>query len=640
MWNQVVLVALIPAMMAKPILPRGDMTGLQESRESPAFDSATLRGNKMMAIAEALDMKSSNSNENETPQDEQDYEVEHRQISPDQIAELTNHAASTIFSGASAGVMSWATSVGNAMSTGHPIVPRASSGMQLKAMARSTSTPTPTPSASTSGTATASNSAQASESQSCDCIANCADEDGHANQMECIKKCSNDCDGDDDKKKNSDVLGGLTGLLGGLGGRSIPAPLPRPHRGFTHPPPAEPVHAAAGGEFEDFEACMNSCKTHNCQHSEVGLSLSQCGDTSCEDACAKYKSSKSMFGMSKLSKSIPKRRVRPVADRVKADTPLPKPKKPIAAAKHSTTFEDCMKKCQTHNCQHSEVGISISQCGDTSCTEACAQYKEEGGMIITRQLRNPGDNGGIPDVPNVPEAPEVPPTPQVPAVPEVPRTPEVPAVPAAPAVPAVKGGPIKVASPAPAPAPATPAARSHRNPVPGHMNVPVKGVAEEGDYEACMKQCKTHNCQKSGVGIDVEQCGNTSCVDACASFKHSAHAAVGVHKTKVPYAPGHLAAHPGPDPPVVKTVPEFSAHESTEYQNCVRQCKSHNCQKADIGLEVSQCGDTSCTESCAHLQEGKAMHIAGAPRAMNTAAAMMTAAAAPAISSWSVPAAA
>ncbi|KAI1806974.1 hypothetical protein F4811DRAFT_87530 [Daldinia bambusicola] len=636
MWNQVVLVALIPAMMAKPILPRGDMTGVQESHESPALDSATLRSNTLTAIAEALDMKNSDANEDETAQDEQDSQVERRQISPDQIAELTSRAASTIFSGASAGAMSWATSIGNAMATGHPIVPRADRRIKAQITARLTSTATPTPSASTStsGTATASNSAQASASDSCDCIGNCANEDGHASQMECIKKCSNECDGDDDQKKNSDVLGGLTGLLGGLGGRSIPAPSPRPHRGFTHPPPAEPVHAAAGAEFADFEACMDSCKTHNCQHSEVGLSLSQCGDTSCEDACAKYKSSKSMSSMFKLSKSIPKRRVRPVADRVKADAPLPKPKKPVVAAAHSTTFEDCMKKCQTHNCQHSEVGISISQCGDTSCTEACAKYKEDGGMIITRQLRNSGNNGNVPDVPAVPEAPEVPPTPQVPAVPAVPEvpptpqvpavpeappTPEVPAVPAPPAAPAVKGGPIKAAAPAP---------RSQHHPVLGHQNIPVKAVAEEGDYESCMKQCKTHNCQKSGVGLDLEQCGDTSCTDACASFKHSGHAAVGVHKTKVPYAPGHLAEHPGPDPPVVKTVPEASAHESKEYEDCVRQCKSHNCQKADIGLEVSQCGDTSCTESCAHLKEGKAMHIAGAPRAVNTAAAQVTAAAA------------
>ncbi|KAI2778083.1 hypothetical protein F4815DRAFT_253263 [Daldinia loculata] len=616
MWNQVVLAALIPAMMAKPIAPRGEMTGVQESHDSPVFDSAVLRNNTLMAIAKAVELENSDSAVEETSQNNQMTQAERRQISPSQISDLSSRAASTIFNGASAGVMSWATSVGNAMSTGHPLVPRAKKGSKTKA------TPTPTRTTAASGTATASNSTQATASQNCNCISACASEDGKATQMGCMKKCSKDCDGDDDKEKNSDLL---KSLLGSLGGRSIPAPPPMlSHRKFTRPRPAKTVHEAAGAEFEDFEACMNSCKTHNCQHSEVGISISQCGDTSCEDACAKFKSSKSRY-----SKSIQKKHVRPVADRVKADTPLPKPKKPVAAAQHNEAFEKCMKKCQSHNCQHSEVGISISQCGDTSCMESCAKYKEGQSMVITRQARHPGKTGDVPDVPDVPTVPTVPDVPEVPPTPEVP---EVPAVPAVAEVPKVKGGPMKAA--APAPAPATPRAPKHRGPSTGHKDTPVKGVAQEGEYEACLKECKTHNCQKSGVGLDIEQCGDTSCVDACASFKESVHAGVSAHKVKVPSASGRLEDHPGPDPPVVKTVPEASAHESKEFQDCVKQCKTHNCQKADIGLEVSQCGDTSCSESCAHLKEGKAAHIAGEPRAMDTAAEEMememTTAAAPA----------
>ncbi|KAI1658681.1 hypothetical protein F4813DRAFT_41838 [Daldinia decipiens] len=628
MWNQVVLAALIPAMMAKPIAPRGEMTGVQESHDSPVFDSAVLRNNTLMAIAKAMEVENSDSAEEGTSQNSQMTQVERRQISPSQLSDLSNHAASTIFNGASAGVMSWATSVGNAMSTGHPLVPRAGKGRKAKA----TSTPTPTPTPSASGTATASNSAHPTASNNCNCISACADEDGKATQMQCMKKCSADCDGDDDKKKDSDILGGLgKSLLGSLGGRSIPAPPPMPpHRKFTHPRPAKTVHEAAGAEFEDFDACMNSCKTHNCKHSEVGLAISQCGDTSCEDACAKFKSSKSRY-----SKSIQKKHIRPVADRVKADTPLPKPKKPVAAATHNEAFENCMKKCQSHNCQHSEVGISISQCGDTSCMESCAKYKEGQAMIITRQARQPGKTGDVPDVADVPDVPTVATVPEVPPTPEVA---EVPVVAAVPEVPEVKGGPIKAATPAsaPVPAPATHGAPKHHGLAPGHESVPVKGVAQEGEYEACLKECKTHNCQKSGVGLDIEQCGDTSCVDACASLKESAHAGVSAHKVKVPSAPGRLADHPGPDPPVVKTVPEAGAHESKEFQDCVKQCKTHNCQKADIGLEVSQCGDTSCSESCAHLKEGKAAHIAGAPRAMDTAAAEMTTVAAPGLTPMSV----
>ncbi|KAF3054795.1 hypothetical protein GL218_07431 [Daldinia childiae] len=603
MWNQVVLAALIPAMMATPIVPRGEMTGLQESHYSPAhdspiFDSAAFRDNTLKAVAEAIE--TSDSAEGDTSQNSHMSHVERRQINPSQLSELTNRAASTIFNGASADVMSWATRVANAMSTGHPIVPRTARVRKAKATPTSSTTP------SDSATATTSNSAHPTVSHSCNCISACANEDGKATQMECVKKCAKECDGDDDEKKNNDLLGKL---LGSLGGRSIPAPPPLPpHRKFRHPRPAKTVHEAAGAEFEDFEACMNSCKTHNCQHSEVGLSISQCGDTSCEDACAKYKSSKSGY-----IKSIEKKHIRPVADQVKADTPLPKPKKPVAAATHNEAFENCMKKCQTHNCQHSEVGLSISQCGDTSCMESCAKYKEGQAIIITRQA---GQIGDVPDVPDVPHVATVPTVPTVPEVPPTPQVPEVPAVAAVPEVPAVKGGPRKAAAPAPAPV-----SPKHHGLSPSHKSIPIKGAAQESEYEACLKGCKTHNCQKSGVGLGIEQCGDTSCIDACASFKESAHAGVSAHKVKVPYAPGHLADHPGPDPPVVKTVPVASAHESKEFQDCVKQCRTHNCQKSNVGLGVSQCGDTSCSDSCAHLKEGKAAYMAVVPRAVDTAAA-------------------
>ncbi|KAI8961830.1 hypothetical protein F5Y11DRAFT_217079 [Daldinia sp. FL1419] len=596
MWNQVVLAALIPAMMAKPIMPRSDITGVEEPQQGPGFDAAAFRENTLTALGEALQEKAADGGGDTSQLSHMSHE-ERRQISKSQVSELTNEAASTIFAGASEGVMGWATSIRSQMSTSlpHMHIPRAN---KLK---KATSTPTPT--ASSSSTASASGSARPTESTDCDCLNVCAKEDGKASQMKCMDKCSRECDGDDDKQEDKDLLGSLTkNLFKSLGDRSVPMPPPpSPYRKFHHPPP-KVVHEAGAAEFESFEACLNSCKSHNCQKSGVGLDISQCGDTSCEDRCAGYKA-----GASKFSKTIVKKHDRPVADQVKADTPLPHHKKPVVAAHHSESFEDCLKKCHTHNCQNSGVGLGVSQCGDTSCEDACAGYKGEGGIIITKRAEQSGNTDQVPEVPEVATVPTVPNTP------EVPPTPEVPTVPTVPEVPQVKGGPVKAA--------AHEEPKPH-SPAPNHKNFPVAaGAAEDGEYDACLKKCHSHNCQKSGVGLDVEQCGRTSCFDACASLKHSASAGVSAHKVKVPYAPGTLAAHPGPDPPVEKIVPEAGAHESREYDDCVRECKTHNCQKADVGLEVSQCGDTSCTDSCAHLKEGHAAHLQGAPRDMHTATA-------------------
>ncbi|KAI1778964.1 hypothetical protein F4818DRAFT_455211 [Hypoxylon cercidicola] len=138
---------------------------------------------------------------------------------------------------------------------------------------------------STSVSAAAASSSMASSS--CDCISECADKhgppsDSHltAAQLTCIQSCAESCDGDDDKAKKSDLLGSLG--LGSLSLRQV-----APWHGRTHPPFEPPkVSAHSDSEWQD---CMNNCTTHNCQNADIGDNISQCGDTTCEDNCRSFK---------------------------------------------------------------------------------------------------------------------------------------------------------------------------------------------------------------------------------------------------------------------------------------------------------------------------------------------------------------
>ncbi|KAI1100973.1 hypothetical protein F4804DRAFT_317303 [Jackrogersella minutella] len=353
--------------------------------------------------------------------------------------------------------------------------------------------------------------------------------------------------------------------------------LPRPSAEVSH-------ESAKASESEEFEACMKKCSTRNCKHSSVGIDLDQCDNTSCEENCAGHKQGHS----GEISKTTGKIHARQQhvpysgspapqpaphsAHHDHAHKPAPRPNlpapPPAPASAHFSAeedFESCMNKCSTRNCQHSSVGLDIDQCGNTSCEQHCAKFRKSAHGSINKRNEHP--SGPIAEVQAVPELAPVAATPNRPSSHTSPNPHAAPGLsPAHEGATAVKGG--------------------------------------SKDFEACMSQCKSRNCQHSGVGIDIEQCGDTSCESACAEYKEADSAMIGKEKQ---YDGTKIIKNPGIGPKILAVpnehdVPVGQAHESQEYQDCMSKCKTHNCQKADIGLDVSQCGSTSCEEGCVKFQ--------------------------------------
>ncbi|KAI1391951.1 uncharacterized protein F4822DRAFT_425169 [Hypoxylon trugodes] len=693
MLNRIVLAALVPAIMAKPIAQPSEQTATNAARattgsviyhdNAPRVIANIADYNTTGMIDAAVESHKAGMANNDEPVPRINDPVmratrtrmaNHQHTRPTAINAVphvverqiafNSTKASSLFGNPHPGSSSanWAASSAAAVAYASDLANAIAEDLALFPPQKREPTVTPTSSMrpSTSGSPTHSSAKPARTFASCDCISECADEDGKATQMMCMEDCSKSCDGDDDGKNNNLFTSLQTTLNQTLGLRDI-TPITHTH---VHEP--KPVHEVAAGEEEDYEACMNSCKTHNCQHSEVGISLSQCGDTSCEDACAKHKKG----GADKV---IYKKHVEPVPHRTAKTHPPPKAVAPVeAGAKGDEEYEACMSKCSTHNCQNSQVGIDISQCGDTSCADSCAQYKKTKSMEA--HTANVFDKKNV-----VPVANHVPQS----------RKP-VPAKAHAHAhAPAVEGaahseedyeacvskckthncqhsevsirlsqcgdtschdscakkhksGAAQIHSgpknPAHAPAHAPVHARGR---VGDDVKAEAKGVkpvaagGHKEDYQSCMSKCSTHNCQHSEVGIDISQCGKTSCEDDCAKYKNEGEFEVDVKKEHPPPDP-HLnipvdAPIPGPhsrtkantgnvpavaavpEVPPVRDLPSTEAHKSTEYDNCMQKCKTHNCQKADIGLEVSQCGDTTCESACVQYKADAGGHVG--PRA-------------------------
>ncbi|KAI1141165.1 hypothetical protein F5Y05DRAFT_300903 [Hypoxylon sp. FL0543] len=755
MLNQVVLAALMPAVLAKPIVQTATMhgahngrsifgnavpvamaDGMTDSSTNVALqnDAATEQGksfNKSVPKMDPRNMAATQTRDYGRSPEPTVYitpEIAGRELNPDQVAALSaKGGAQTIFDGATAMMTGIAGAVGSGMADGMGHNPHSK---------REDALPSSTSASASASATVAQASPSASSAASCDCISACADEDGKATQMKCMKTCTQNCDGDNDTTKK-DMLGGLLSgsLLDSLqprdvdprdyphqdppqkyeekkpdppkhekephkhkekkpdppkhedkpkdhkekkpdppkykeepqkytekkpdppkyeakpqtytekkpdppkyeekpqkyeqkqpdppkyetkpnppkheekpqkyemkaedvGVRSVDRYPPRPSSKPVHRPapepaskPAEPVKIAEGGQ-EEYESCMKHCKTHNCQHSSVGIDINQCGDTSCEESCAKYREGAKFETEHLVHTPHPKREVS-----------IPEKHREHAVPSHFKAeghedYEDCMRNCSSHNCQHSSVGIDLNQCGDTSCEDHCVKYKQaEHASYGKRQIAPVGEVATVPNVPNVPNMPTVPEVPTVPNTPAAPNSPNAPPAPHSPAAPHAP----------------------HANAKPGtHDGQTVAEGSAMSEFETCMSQCKTHNCQHSGVGIDIEQCGDTSCEDDCAKYKESAHAEVDKERVK---APGEkLIANPafaGPKTlivPNVQEVPVAEAHESQEYQDCMQKCKTHNCQKADVGLDVSQCGDTSCEQNCTKYKAGMDAHVEGEPR--------------------------
>ncbi|KAI0172827.1 hypothetical protein GGR52DRAFT_423370 [Hypoxylon sp. FL1284] len=426
-------------------------------------------------------------------------------------------------------------------------------------------------------------------SSSCDCIAECADENGPpsdshltAAQLTCIQSCAQSCDGDDDKAKKQDLLGSLG--LSSLGLRQV-----APWNGRIHH--SEPPQASAHAESE-WQTCMNNCTTHNCQNADIGDKISQCGDTSCEDKCKGFKneaSAEAIFPFPLAKKQF----FPPPPGGLFMERPPPSPRKAFSSGDFD--FGACMQNCSTHNCQNADIGDNISQCGDTSCEDEC------------RGIEN-GFRSGIQLVKKEAEA-----------------------------KPPVFGGPAKVKKPAssfnPAPEATTPemlrSGHHHKKPhhggkhhaaradavpavpavpgVDGLPDSPTMSASGGAEYDACMSQCRTHNCQSADVGDTISQCGDTSCEQQCRHLHSDAAAAV-----SVPARPEPWHRPLGPLDAATESArlrfdrenpePVAGAEENKEFDDCMSQCRSHNCQNADVGGLISQCGDTDCESNCAQFR--------------------------------------
>ncbi|KAI1211822.1 uncharacterized protein F4807DRAFT_458029 [Annulohypoxylon truncatum] len=752
MLNQIVLAALMPAVMASPIAQRS------QSAVPSGMGGVMYHNNIPTAAAHAMDMdtmamknaalqkiKHNNKDASQTKNHARAPEPTVF-VAPTQV--VGRQINTTMLEDMSKNAVSFATGIAESIASGLANLPPSK---RADKPASTSSAPLAAP---TNGTG-AMNATELAKAK-CDCVGACSDIDGKSKQMKCIKECAKECDGDDDTKEKKDPV---KNLLGSLGLREVtpaqiehakrPKPMPvkvtaaageeafeecmkncKSHNcqhssvglsidqcgktsceetcakhkksasfgkkiskkghpenwplGVPKPKPASaPKHeAAAAKKEEEYESCMKECKTHNCQHSSVGLSVDQCGDTFCEDGCAKFRKAASFAS----EKTVHKTYLRAVDSY--PTKPEPKPKHDVSVAgKESEEFEACMKECKTHNCQHSGVGLDVDQCGDTMCADSCAEYKHaaagaiHGGMHPRDQLNYPSSPRPVPQPAAIP-APkpvfkshpppthktasmaseneefeacmkeckthncqhssvglsidqcgdtacadacagykksakaghkhihkkQVEPVPKIEALPAVPAVAPLPAVERLPAVPAVAplpAVPNVAVAPNAAPAPDRPATPAPASPAgPGSHpppDVPVAAKKGSEDFEACMKQCKSHNCQHTSVGLETEQCGKTSCEDECASYHEADAAVAGKQMVKEPGA--KLVANPGLGPdvlavPNVHDVPVAEGHASQEYEDCMKKCKTHNCQKTGVGLDTEQCGDTSCEEKC------------------------------------------
>ncbi|KAI0897617.1 hypothetical protein F4806DRAFT_408101 [Annulohypoxylon nitens] len=545
MLNQIVLAALMPAIMASPIatqrgqsqaVPSG-MGGVMyhnniptAASESMALDRTAMRNgalDKLMHTADNLppsssstDMKHNNDGILKTKNHVRAPEptvfiaptpVERRQINTTMLGDISKNA------------ISFATGIAESIASNLNNLPPSK---RSKKGGPTSSAPAATPTGAMNATALA--------KENCDCIAACKDIDGKAKQMQCIKECANSCDGDDDTKEKKDPV---KKLLSSLNLRELtPSQIEHAKR-----PKPRPIKATEVSAEEAFEECMHNCKTHNCQHSSVGLSLDQCGKTSCEETCGKHR--KGASGKKITAKGLEGTDEYPALKHA----PAP-PKHEGAPGKMEEEYEACMEECKTHNCQHSSVGLSVDQCGDTFCADGCAKYKSAAAFAHEKIVHKT----------------------YLRAVDGYPTQPE---------------------------------------PKPKHQpKVEHGGFKENEEFEACMKECKTHNCQHSSVGLSLDQCGDTACADACAGYKHSA--AAGYHNAMLPREQLNFPTSPKPvAKPGAKSHPPPThkagfVSENEEFEACLKECKTHNCQHSSVGLSLDKCDDTACADACAGYKQG------------------------------------
>ncbi|KAI0886138.1 uncharacterized protein GGS22DRAFT_124771 [Annulohypoxylon maeteangense] len=547
MLNQLVLAALLPAIMASPIAQRS------QSAVPSGMGGVMYHNNIPTAAAKAMDMdptsmknaavKKISGMGADVPHNEPKPNVKHSGrvasqtknharapeptvfVSPTQV--VGRQINTTMLNDISKNAVSFATGIAESIASGLANLPPSK---RSKTPVSSSSAP--------QAAATAATNATSAAQGNCDCIGACSDIEGKSKQMKCIKECAKTCDGDDDSKKKKDPV---KDLLGSLGLREIiPAEIEHAKR-----PKPKPIKISQVTSEEAFEECMKNCKTHNCQHSSVGLSIDQCGKTSCEETCAKHR--KGMSGKKISKKGLESADSYPAAKPAPKPAPKP-PKHQAAAAKEEEEYESCMQECKTHNCQHSSVGLSVDQCGDTFCADGCAKYKKAEKFAAEKMVHKTYLR-------------------------------------------AVDGYPTKP------------------EPKPKH-DISAAGKENE-EFELCLKECRTHNCQHSGVGLSVDQCGDTACADACAGYKHTAAGVIhgGMHAreqlnyptspkpvpqpARVPTPKPALKSHPHP------THKATIASENEEFEACLKECKTHNCQHSGVGLSIDQCGDTACADACA-----------------------------------------
>ncbi|KAI2605210.1 uncharacterized protein GGS25DRAFT_524728 [Hypoxylon fragiforme] len=499
------------------------------------------------------------------------------------------------------------------------------------------------------------------------------------------------------------------------------------------PPVPAPRPEVAGFSSEDFEKCVRECKTHNCQHANIGFDVSQCGDTSCEDSCTalhgaqggriQFRDEHNLAARGLLAPLFPDVPVAPAAPKAPQAPARPAtPQAPQAPARPAPPqAPQAPARPATPQAPKAPARPAAPAAPKAPARPATpqepaaparpAKAHPPAAPVVPRNaypeapvpVKAPA-YPAAPAPPKEPAYPEKPAAPKAPAYPEAPAPPKAPAYPEAPAYPRTPEKPktpekpvvaYPMADPAPpkkAPAPEKPAPKKPepKEPVPKkpepkkpepekpvvaypvadpappkkeehhdekdhdkkdhdekdhdkkdhdkkdhdkkdhdkhhdkaarHAAPPPSfsaGHSSTTSYDACVSQCSTHNCQHANIAMDVSQCGDTSCLDACAHLRDTSSASLSTHAQPVPVTSPHdLHRAPGADAagfdllvPDAELATEGGERQSAEYDDCVRSCKTHNCQSADIGVDVSQCGDTSCESQCSHFRADGSAHVA------------------------------
>ncbi|KAI0602599.1 hypothetical protein F4775DRAFT_146055 [Biscogniauxia sp. FL1348] len=146
-----------------------------------------------------------------------------------------------------------------------------------------------------------------------------------------------------------------------------------------------------------YEGCMSRCHS-DCQTLEFPHRLTQCKDVSCEEKCAKYIHIDPGKHTKKRAEKVPRQTSgleglladnnKSTPDHHNANS---KPLQSDATVDtDGTTYESCMSGCKS-DCMTANAPLDTTECSE-SCEERCAQFAHADSDIVPRQL---GALGGL-----------------------------------------------------------------------------------------------------------------------------------------------------------------------------------------------------------------------------------------------------